>query len=361
MANHLPFELGVRGAAVDLRTMEGFGRVLRRFSPGAMLTYVIADKVYALPETQDFWVLFYRRDILSALGLRVPDTWDDVKAMMSVLQRYGMSFHIPMAGAGFKSLIFTSPFIYQAGGELYSPDTRSVAIDSEAALEGMRLMTELFTLYGMPLSVPNFYANFRNGSVPIGVANFEVYLKLVTAAPEIAGWWEIAPHPGVARDGKIWRWAPGSAQAMMILKGPRADEAWKFLDWWSSTETQVEFQERLRASYGDEYIWSSANLEAFRVLAIPPEHRGVILGQWDWIREITRVPGYYLLERGISDAWNRVVFNGENPRTALDEAVVAANRETARKLRELGASGAGIWPADPRLPTIELIQSWQEP
>jgi ABC-type glycerol-3-phosphate transport system substrate-binding protein len=363
LASWLPFDLGVRGAAADLRRLPGFGRVIDRFSPGALLPFVIGDQVVALPETQDFWVLFYRRDILSALGLGVPDTWDDVKAMLPVLQRYGMSLYLPIAAAGaFKTFPTTAPFIYQTGGDFYTQDVTRTAIDSEAALEGVRLMTELFTLYSLPLSTPNFYASFRNGSVPIGVANFEVYVKLVTAAPEIAGWWGMAPHPGQATPAGVVRWAPGSAQSMLISsRSTRILDAWAFLDWWSSTPVQVEFQERLQSGWGSEYLWNSANGEAFRRLPIPREHRAVIDLQWRWMREVIRVPGNYMLERALSDAWNKIVLDGANPRSAVDDAVVTANREIARKLRELGPDGAGRWPASTQRADIALILGWREP
>ena len=35
--------------------------------------------VYGIPETQEFLMLFYRKDILGQLGLAVPETWEDVE------------------------------------------------------------------------------------------------------------------------------------------------------------------------------------------------------------------------------------------------------------------------------------------
>jgi len=371
-ANHLPFELGIRGALEDLRPMPGFAEVVRRFSPGALMPYIVDDALYALPETQDFWVLFYRRDILAALGLSVPETWDDVTRMLPVLQRFGMNFYSPLSGAGFKSFFTTVPFIYQNGGDLYRQEPyggggagaaqgtvlRS-AIDGEEALRGIELMSGLFTLYSLPLQAPSFYDSFRTAKLPIGVANFSEYLKLVTAAPEIAGWWDIAAQPGVrTATGQIVRWAPGSAQTAYAFRSPRAADAWEFLRWWTSTDVQVAFQDRLRTSYGAEYLWPSANLEAFAALPIPAAHRRVILEQWRWMREVAKAPGTYMLERELSNTWNRIVFNGANPRSAVDDAVITIDRELERKLEEFGYLSNGRVVKPYRIPDIATVESW---
>jgi ABC-type glycerol-3-phosphate transport system substrate-binding protein len=367
-ANWAPFDLGIRGALIDLRKQPGFPAVVRRFAPGAFLNYVVEDAVYALPETQDFWVLFYRKDILDSLGLKVPDTWDDVTRMLPVLQRFGMNFYSPLSGAGFKTFLTTAPFIYQFGGELYRQDPvpgggtqLRAAIDSEESLKGIQLMANLFTLYSLPMQTPVFYDSFRSAKLPIGVANFTEYLKLATAAPEIAGWWSIAPQPGVRNaQGQVVRWAPGSAQAAYAFKtaGPRSDAAWKFLQWWTSAETQGTLEDRLRTSYGAEYLWPSANLEAFAQLPLPPEHRAVILEQWKWMREVAKAPGSYMLEREISNTWNRIVFNGENARSAVDDAEVTINRELSRKLEEFGYMKGGVVVRPFRIPDITTIESW---
>jgi len=70
----VPYELAIRNALYDLRSFPDFDSYIRRFSPGSLLGYIINDSVYAIPETQDFWVTYFRRDILESLGLPVPQT-----------------------------------------------------------------------------------------------------------------------------------------------------------------------------------------------------------------------------------------------------------------------------------------------
>lgn len=363
VSTNIPYELAIRGALYDLRSFDDFDSTIGVFSPGALLSFIIDDSVYALPETQDFWVTFYRKDIMSSLGIPIPDTWDDVLSILPELHRYGMNFNTALStGSGMKGFLLTTPYLYNANASLYNPDGMTTALDSEAAISGMRFMAESFTIYGMPLTTSSFYNSFRYGDIPIGVSNFETYVRLINAAPEILGQWGIALHPGTRQvDGTISRYSTGSAQTSVIFsKTEHPNESWTFLKWWLSTPTQSDFQENLILRYGPQYLWSSANLEAFANNTFPQAHKEVILNQWEWLREPVRLPGSYMLEREISNVWNRIVFDGANPRVAIDRAVRLVNREIARKMEEFGYLKNGIMIKPYNIPTIEKVKGWIE-
>ncbi len=358
-----PSELAFRNALYDLRSFPDFDSFIRIYTPGSLLGYIINDSVYAIPETQDFWVTFYRQDILDALGLPVPQTWDEVTEMLPILQRYGMNFNTPLSsGTGQRGYLFTAPYLFNYGAELYIDDGFATGLRSDAAVEAIKFMSDSFTIYGMPLSTVSFYQDFRYGTLPLGVSNFETYLKLTTAAPEITGLWGIDLYPAtVLADGTENRYTTGSAQTSIMFRNTDQPEAgWEFLKWWMSTETQVEFQEQLMLNYGRDYLWFSANMEAFSQLDIPDEHKEVILEQWRWLQEPVRLPGSYMQERELSNIWNRIVFNGANPRVAIDRSVIIINREFARKMEEFGYLQDGQRVRDFRLPTIDLVRTWME-
>ncbi|GAA0369837.1 extracellular solute-binding protein [Bacillus horti] len=358
IGNQLPFNLAIRGAIKDLTEFNDFDQVQERFSPGALLPFAINDEYYAIPDTQSFYVLFYRQDILEALDLPVPDTWEDVIRMLPELQRFGMNFYLPLSSAGgYKPFALTAPYLYQHGADLYNEEGTRAAIDSEEALKAFDLMTKSFTIYSMPLHVPNFYNHFREGSLPIGVADYSTYIQLTAAAPEIAGWWKIAPHPGVEdENGEVIRWAPGTGAAGVIFdQSEKQEEAWEFMKWWTSTETQVEFGNMMETIYGLEYRWNSSNVEAFEQLPWPQDDLDVILEQWTWLRDIPRIPGDYMVERELSNAWNRAVFDGDNARRALEDAALTANREIWKKLHEFGFMENGTMIQELRVPQIKNL------
>lgn len=363
VSTNIPYELAIRGAALDLREFDDFGKVIGSITPGAMLPYIIEESVYGIPETQDFYVMYYREDILNKLGIPIPNTWDEVLEILPELQMYGMNFHTPLDAAGsFKPFMATAPFIYQHGGDLYQENGMGTAINSEEALNGIKFMSDLFTVYSLPLQTPNFYNHFRYGKLPIGVAPFATYVQLSSAAPEIANSWKIAPQPGVKnKDGVVERWAAGSAQSSMIFKETeKKDASWELVKWWQSEDVQVEFANQLQMLFGPEYLWHTANLDAFERLAWPEEHKKVILEQWEWLREVPKTPAAYMLEREISNIWNKIVFNGENPRVAIDSSINTINREVNRKMEEFGYMKDGKIVKEYPIPTIELVESWVE-
>jgi ABC-type glycerol-3-phosphate transport system substrate-binding protein len=361
VSTNIPYELAIRNALVDLRSFDDFDSYIRVFSPGALLSYIINDSVYAIPETQDFWVTFYRKDILDSLGIPVPQTWNEVIEILPELQRQGMNFNTPLSsGSGGKGYLVTAPYIFNYGAQLYSPDGFSTGLGSEKAVQAIKFMAESFTIYGMPLTTSNFYDSFRYGSLPIGVSNFTDYLKLLTAAPELTGLWGIDLYPAtVLPDGTQNRYATGSAQASIMFKGTdQPEEAWEFMKWWMSTETQTDFQQQLILNYGLEYLWNSANLEAFQYSPMPEKDRAVVLKQWEWLQEPVKLPGSYMQERELSNAWNKIVFDGVNPRTAIDESIIIINREITRKMEEFGYLVNGVQVKEFKIPTIETVKNW---
>lgn len=359
----IPYDFAIRDAALDLRQFEGYEEVVANLAKGAIMPYIFEDGVFGLPETQNFWVTYYRKDILESIGVNeIPQTWDEVKALLPVLQSYDLNYFVPLSQyVGLKPFVATLPFIYQFGGHLYTEDGMSTGIASTETLEGMRLMSELFTLYNMPEYVASFYNHFRYGMLPIGISDLSTYILLTTTALELDGLWEIDLHPGNYNEenDEIVRFAPAGAQSAMIMSSTNyQDDAWDFLKWWLSTDVQSEFAFVLQNTYGKTYFWNTANLNAFETLSIPRKHKDVILGQWEYASEAPRIPGSYMVEREISNAWTRMVFDGANPRLALDEAVRISNREILYKMAEFGYVENGVPVKSYHVPTMDNIEYW---
>lgn len=364
-SSYRPFDFALRGALYDLRRFDDFGSFIRDTPSEMFVPFIVDDGVYGIPETANFTVLFYRKDILDRLGLNVPETWEDTIKILPALSRYGMDFNTLIANlGGFKHFGATVPFIHQFGGEIYSEDGARVELGHPRTVEAFRLMTDLYTRYSLPEHIANFYNNFRYGVTPIGMADFNMYILLKNAAPEIAEQWGIAPAIGVRNEqGEVMRYYPSVNTACIIMKSTQmADESWELIKWWMAADTQVRYANALQLRYGPEFVWNTANLEAFsQSTAFDARDRAVILKQFEHIREIPRNPAYFAVERELSNAWNKVVFSGLSPRTALDQAITAANREIAVKLKEFGymdLQGNLIRPFE--MATAEKVDQWKE-
>jgi len=364
----VPSYLNIRGALYDLTKFEDFGEVAQRFSSGLFIPYILKDGVYAMPETVNFWVMFYRKDILESLQIKVPNSMDEVKLILPELQRRSMNFYFPTAGmAGMKVFPGTLPLILQAGGSIYDTTIGDTTLDSEISLNGFREMTELFTVYNMPTDVPSpgFYQQFRDGTLPIGVADLATYNLLLNAAPELDGLWDIALFPGLTNEeGEVERWTTGGAETMAIMTAAeehdRLDESWTFLKWWSSAEIQSQFGNLLQSTYGSEYIWPTANMQAFSELPLRSAHKKVIIDQMEWMTEAPWVLGTYMLERELSNAFISVTADGVEARRAMDTAVKRINRETYRKLEEFGYYKDGQMLEEFPTPSVEVIEKLVE-
>jgi ABC-type glycerol-3-phosphate transport system substrate-binding protein len=90
-----PVNYALRGAVEDLSQFDDYKDVLQDFVPSAYTPFFFGDGLYALPETQNFNVMFYRKDILEELGLQIPQTWDDLIAMLPIIQQNNMNVAIP--------------------------------------------------------------------------------------------------------------------------------------------------------------------------------------------------------------------------------------------------------------------------
>ena len=283
-----PADYAMRGAVEDLSKYPGFDDVAKRFIPGVQRALTYNGGTYGLPEVQNFQMLFYRTDILENLHLEVPDTWDDVFNILPTLQENGMTINFPKAD--FSTLFFEN------GAEPYSPDGLRSTLTSAAGLKAFKQWTDLYTKYNLPIDIPAFFQHFRDGDIPIGVADFNTYVQLLVAAPEITGHWKIAPLPGVKQaSGEVARWSQqGLSAAMIMKKSAHKDQAWQFLQWWTSADVQAQYANDIESFYGMEFRWNTANVEAMQSLSWPSDDLKAIREQARWAKNMPVCAGLLL-------------------------------------------------------------------
>lgn len=347
LASYVPFDLSSRGALYDMTQFDDFWSVSKRFPTGSFVSYVYNEGVYAIPERTDFNVIAYRTDIFDNLGIQVPDTWDDLIEILPTLQRYGMNFYhnISLGTTGYKWFYQTAPMILQNGGQLYKQNEDGIVttgIDTKESVKGLQVLGDLFTKYSLDTSVQNFFNSFRYSTLPIGIIGMEDYTLINNGAQELEGQWDIAPYIGTKRTDEngneyVDRTFVANGSGASIFKSSnKKEQAWKFLKWWTSQDVQVEYTNTLRSTYGKTYFWLSANIEALKANPMDEADKQVILNQMNYVTDVTRTPGQYLLERTISNIWTTMVFDGTAAQVAVDEAKVDVNREIIRKMQELG-------------------------
>ncbi len=343
LQSHMPFELACRDAIYDLTQFEDFWEVADDFTPGAFIPYVFNEGVYAIPETSDFNLIIYRKDIFEQLGMDIPGTWEDLTGILPELQRFGMNFYHNIATIdGYKWFYQTTPLIYQNGGSLYTEDGLHTAINEPEAVLGIKTLGELFSIYSVPTQVPQFNDSFRYGVYPIGIVNLETYNLITNGAPELEGQWDLTYYLGTEQeDGSIDRsYIAAGTGGIIFNDSEKINDCWTFMKWWLSHDVQTNYAHTLKATYGDEYIWLPSNLDAIADCTLPTEDKQIILEQLEHLRDVPRTPGQYMLERDISNIWNAIAVNGSAAQVAIDEKIQEINREITKKMSDLGYTDA---------------------
>lgn len=352
-----------RGAVMNLANEELFPdykdvlKNTERYAASAVAPFTFGNGIYAVPETQDFFMTFYRTDILEEIGLEPPETWNDVYNIIGHLQNQQMTFAMPVpivGSVGSGNLSFAM-LLYQKGGQYYTEDRSSTDLTSDAALNAFKEWTEFYTLYNLP-NTYDFANRFRTGEVPLGVASYSQYSQLAVFAPEIQGLWEFSLVPGTVKTdangntlydengNKVvdHSCASNTSGCVMLSIDSSTDEgktrikrAWEFMKWWTGEDAQYRFGTEIESLLGAAARYQTANLKAMSRLPWDKKSMNMIQEQWKYSNAIPQVPGGYYTARNIEFAWKEVINNAAaDPNTTFVEYVSKIDREIDRKREE---------------------------
>lgn len=341
IASDEPINLALRGSVINLSQFDTFGEVRSRFVKNSTLPFEFNGKCYALPLTQSYPMLFVRTDIFKELNLKIPQTWDDIYNIAPKLQRKNMEIGIPSSIGMFATLL------YQNGGKFFNNSQTKTNFGEKYAIDAFKTWTDFFVKYDFPLQY-DFYNRFRTGEMPIGFASYTMYNMLSVAAPEISGQWVMAPICGVMKEnGVIDRGVcsgevgtsgldQGVTTAIMLKGVKNKENAWKFLDWFTSTDVQASFGILQETIMGPTARYPTANIEAFKRLPWKNAEKKILLEQWNNLKPIEEIPGNYYVTRHLNNAFRQTTYFYENPVHTLNKYNIEINKEILRKRAELG-------------------------
>ncbi len=346
-----PTNFAYRNAALDLTQFEDFEDVYKRFPAGTRAFFEYEGGVYGLPDQLSFPVMLYRTDILEAKGLEVPETWDDLIAMIPFLEADNMSVYLASneyttLGGGTSSTtipvnsIFMS-MLYQNGYELYNDEKTATMMDTTEQMLVFKDWTELYTNQGLNYAI-NVVTRFRTGEVPVLVADYTWVNTINLSAPEISGKWAIAKIPGTLQtDGSVDHTAAAMVGSSFIVassveKNGMKDEAWEFLKWWTSEETQKTYSMELKAENGEAAELPMANVDAIANGSLKEEVKEVVVSIIPDLKAEPQIPGGYITGRTIRNAFMSVVTDNTDPIDTLYLELDAINTEITNKRLEFG-------------------------
>ena len=331
----------MRHAVEDLTQFEDFEEVVKPFTKSILepLTYNDSKKIgiYGLPETQEFAVLFYRKDVMEELGLAIPQTWDELIAELPTIQGNSLTVGINFPDIKIVDNSVLNSMIYQQGGEIYDKDAKHTLVDSEAGVAGFKQYTSLYNDYGLPV-VFDFPSRFRSGEMPLGIQNYNVYNTLMVSAPEIRGLWDFTLFPGtVKEDGTIDHTAQTSGFCCMMIatdNETKKKNAWDFMKWWVSADAQVRFGREMESILGASARYQTANQDALKQLSWSDKQLKVLQEQVSQTKGFPEIAGGYSTQRHLINAVRKVINTKEDQRETLLTYARTINEEIKIKRRE---------------------------
>ena len=207
------------------------------FFPGAWEGTQVGGTSYGVPWYVETRVLYYRSDMVEA----APEDWDALKAMATTMQEGGADYGFSAQPGGTGAWQTFMPFAWQAGAEMTSEDGTEFTIDSPEFVEALTFYQSIFEEGFSPTDMAQgaLEPGFVDGSVGSFVSGpWHVGILRDTGGEEFMPNLALTTMPeGPAGPGSFI----GGANLAVFKDSENRDTAWKFVEWLSRPEVQVEW------------------------------------------------------------------------------------------------------------------------
>jgi len=226
-------------------------------SPLSATTY--KDKIVGIPIITEREVLYYRKDLLTAAGLAVPKTLEELEAAAKkIKETQNVAGFVARTGKSPAVTQFSS-FLYSMGGDWVDASGKA-AVNSEAAKKAYALYGGLIKNYGpanvsTDMSWPEAMAIFTQGNAAFYTEADSLYKNATdTAKSKVAdkvGFAQFPAGPAGSKPYNIPSWALGINAASANI-----ENAWKFVQW-ATGKDQVLAQQKSGIPGARTSVWDS--------------------------------------------------------------------------------------------------------
>jgi len=230
-----------------------------KFFTASWKTNFINGKVYGVPWYVDTRVIFYRKDLLKEVGFNYPPrTWEELEKIGKALvkdrdgdgkiDQFGMALPV-------KDWNILSMFIWENGGNILTPDNSKPDVESEATRGAFEFYLKLFQEKIVPtteaVDVDLFHA-FRTGFYPIFISGpWMIELTRNELGKEYEGKWDVSMMPRK----KFPTSFVGGCNLVIFNGSKHKDIAWKFIEFMSQPEVQVEWYKMTTDLPAVKFAW----------------------------------------------------------------------------------------------------------
>lgn len=297
---------------------------IKNYQP-AINTFVFDGKTYAFPSEGDTAWLWYRKDLLAAKGIAVPQTWDEYLAAAKALNNPPEIYGAVIGAKPDEALWDFMFYLYSFGGDILDKDFKPI-VNNDAGVAALTFYSGLLrTDKVVPPDVVTYgyneiLTNLQEGKAAMGVEWMAATQTLTDCAqsPKVCkdgqpllGYTFI---PGYKQpDGTVVHGTGGSSWGWVIPAGAKNDVAgYKFIEWLTGPE-------------GGKMWALNGGIPSNQLALTDPEvaqkiPQFAMLGQVMPIRHLvpsTTVTGDMVT--AIDDAVVAAVTGTKDPKAALDE------------------------------------------
>ncbi|MCH5204619.1 MAG: extracellular solute-binding protein [Oscillospiraceae bacterium] len=307
------YELASRGLIVNLAALGDYETVEKRSPVGVSKLYEYDGGIYGIPLTNSFPMMFCRDDVLNELGLGVPESWDELKKALAVLNEHGLTAGLGSESDGSADSVFMM-MLSQSGQETengFVPDLGEAYVS-----DAFSSYTELYTKYGCPREYDALRL-FKTGRMPIVIADYSAFYGELSDISELRGLWSISHIPGTNRTDKSGKAVldystyTNSLGAVIFADSRNISDAWEFIKWFSQSDTQTLFGVMKEASSSE--IYAPSNLTALSNLRQSAAEYRRLSAQASRINETPKAPMLAVFRREAYLAFLEVASGKSSP------------------------------------------------
>jgi multiple sugar transport system substrate-binding protein len=129
-----------------------------RFAPGLVAGATYKGQVYGSPLFEDQGFLYYRKDLLTAAGMSVPTTWEQLETDAATLVHTGkVKYGFVWEGDSYEGLTCNyMEYLTDAGGSPTNSAFTQATLNSAASIKAITFMRSLITSGASPAAVSTF-------------------------------------------------------------------------------------------------------------------------------------------------------------------------------------------------------------
>ena len=206
-----------------------------RFFEGAWGSTDVGGTHFGVPWYVETRVLYYRTDLVP----EAPTDWAGLTTMAKDMQTAGATWGITLQAGQTGAWQTFMPFAWQAGAQMTNADATEFTIDSPEFVAALAEYQSFFTDGLAPTDLPqgSLEPDFMAGKIGAFVSGpWHVGILKETDAAGMANV-GLAPLPAGAQQASFI----GGANLGVFKDAQNRDAAWKFVEWLSRPEVQVEW------------------------------------------------------------------------------------------------------------------------